>query len=112
MTPETLDIQRLLEIICDAFDGDEEDDSHLFEPEGIIARSAFILLHTLSSDTPQHSLNIVLSQVGESIEYLASIGMSTSEELAEALEIIAGATPGMLSDFDEERFQDIISNLQ
>lgn len=110
MTPETLDIERLIDIICDAFDGEEEDS--LYTPEGIIARSAFILLHTLSSGTSQKVLNIVLRQVGESIEYLAACGMATSEELSEALELVSGSSAGSLSDVDEGRFQDIINNLQ
>lgn len=111
MTPETLDIERLVTIICDAFEGDDSEEGLVYTPEGLIARSAFILLHTLSSDTPQKSLSIVLSHIGESIEYIASLGLIPDEELAEALEIISGATPGMLSDFDEARFQDIINNL-
>ena len=112
MTPETLDITRLIDIICDAFDSNEpEDDAVLYTPEGLIARSALILLWTLSSDTPQKSLSIVLRQVGESIEFLADRGMSTAEELAEALEIISGATPGMLPPAEEDRFQEIVGNL-
>lgn len=112
MTPDNLDTERLQEIICDAFEG-VYDDEILYTPEGLLARSALILLWALNPLVPQSGLDLILRQVSEHIEYLAKIGLISSETLQEALSIIADdADDVVLTKTEDEIFQDLMKHLK
>lgn len=110
MTPETYNqsyIDRLQEILLNGY---TEDDLHT--PDGIIARSAVVLLFVVSPKTYPHVLATILSLVGETIEYFNEQGYIPDVYLAEALYMIAGSPNTLLPVAEESTFQDIISQLK
>lgn len=112
MTPDTLDTDRLQEILCcDSFEG-VSDENFPYSPEGLLIRSGLILLWSLSENSPQTVIDMVIRQVGEHLDYLTSLGMIPHEDIVEAFTIINGTTTGTLSDHDEATFNSIITQLQ
>lgn len=106
MTPTTLDTQPLKEIILDGFDGVED---VLYTADGLIARSALIMLEVLNHSVNQETLDFVLCQVGEHIEYLSNAGYISAEDLSEAFSLISGHPLNPIS--TDSSFFDLTNNL-